>query len=45
MSPTTAMILVPSVIWIGVWAFLWGVDRRVRALERRIEEQGKERRG
>jgi len=34
------MIAVPLLIWAGVFAFMLGVDRRVRDLERRVRETG-----
>jgi len=39
MTPQFALMLVPLIIWTGVFAFVFSVDRRVRALERLIERQ------
>lgn len=39
MDPVTAMMVVPLLIWAGVFAFMLSVDRRVRALENRVREQ------
>ena len=39
MDPVIAMMVVPLVIWAGVFAFMLSVDRRVRALERRVQER------
>lgn len=30
------LLIVALLIWAGVWAYLWSVDRRVRALEQRL---------
>ncbi len=35
----TALLLVPLLIWAGLFAFIWYVDGRVRALERRLNER------
>ena len=40
MDPVVGMMVVPLLIWAGVFAFLLSVDRRVRDLERRVREQG-----
>ena len=39
MDPKLALLLAPLLIWGAVFAFVWSVDRRVRALERRVREQ------
>ena len=40
MDPLIALMVTPLLIWAGVFAFVWSVDRRVRALERLVEERG-----
>lgn len=45
MDPVVAMLIVPLLIWAGVFAFMLSVDRRVRTLEQRVRErQGSEQR-
>lgn len=39
MSSLTALMLTPLLIWAGVFFFVWTLDRRVRALERRLEQR------
>ena len=39
MDPLIALMITPLLVWAGVFAFMWFVDRRVRALERRLEER------
>ena len=39
-----ALLITPLLIWAGVFAFVWHVDRRVRALERRLNERKESRR-
>lgn len=39
MESLVSLLAVALLIWAGVFAFLWSVDRRVRALERRLEER------
>ncbi len=39
MDPLIALMITPLLIWAGVFAFVWFVDRRVRALERRVRER------
>ncbi len=43
MDPVIAMMVVPLLIWAGVFAFMLSVDRRVRALEQRIRNNEAER--
>ena len=33
------LLTVALLVWAGVYAFLWSVDRKVRALERRVRER------
>jgi CcmD family protein len=35
----TALLIVPLLLWAGLFAFIWYVDGRVRALERRLNER------
>ena len=42
MDPVIAMMIVPLLIWAGVFVFMLAVDRRVRALERRVGERQSE---
>lgn len=39
MDSLTALVLVPLLIWAGVWAFLLFLDRRVAALERALRRR------
>ena len=39
MEPLTALLIAPLLIWAGVFAFVWSLDRRVRDLERRLSER------
>ena len=39
MDPVIAMMVVPLLIWAGVFWFMQSVDRRVRNLERRVRDQ------
>ena len=39
MSPVIAMMVVPLIFWAVVFFFLLSVDRRVRDLERRLQER------
>ena len=39
MEPLTALLIVPLLLWAGLFAFIWYVDGRVRALERRLNER------
>ena len=34
MSTLVPLMLVPLIIWIAVWAYLWSLDAKVRRLER-----------
>jgi len=43
MDPVIAMMVVPLLIWAGVFAFMLSVDRRVRALEQRVRNNEAER--
>jgi len=43
MDPVVAMLIVPLLIWAGVFAFMLSVDRRVRALEQRVRNSEAER--
>jgi hypothetical protein len=38
-EPLTALLIVPLLLWAGLFAFIWFVDARVRALERRLNER------
>lgn len=39
MEPLTALLIVPLLLWAGLFAFIFYVDGRVRALERRLSER------
>ena len=39
MSPVIAMMVIPLIFWAVVFLFLLSVDRRVRDLERRLQER------
>ena len=39
MDPVVAMMIVPLLIWAGVFFFMLSVDRRVHALEQRVRER------
>ena len=39
MDPVVAMMIVPLLIWAGVFLFMLSVDRRVHALEQRVQYQ------
>lgn len=43
MDPVVAMMIVPLLIWAGVFAFMLSVDRRVRTLEQRVRNSEAER--
>ena len=36
MSALVPLMLVPLIIWIAVWAYLWSLDTKVRRLEREM---------
>ncbi len=41
-NQTTALWIVGAValvVWLGIWAYLWLLDRRVRGLERDLERR------
>lgn len=42
MEPLIALLIAPLLIWAGVFAFVWNLDGRVRAMERRLNERKKE---
>lgn len=42
MQSMVPLLLVALVVWAGVFAFIFAVDRKVAALERRLEERRKE---
>lgn len=31
------LMLVPLIIWIAVWAYLWSLDAKVKRLEREMQ--------
>jgi CcmD family protein len=39
LDPLIALMITPLLIWGGVFAFVWFVDRRVRSLERLVRER------
>jgi CcmD family protein len=34
------VMAVALVVWLGIFAYLWGLDRRVRRLEREVRRPG-----
>ena len=34
MSPLFPLMLVPLLVWIAVWGYLWNLDAKVKRLER-----------
>jgi CcmD family protein len=43
MSSMLPLLIVALIVWAGVFAFIFGVDRKVSALERRLEELRRDR--
>ena len=42
MSEVTALYVVMAValvVWLGIFAYLWGLDRKVRRLEKEMRER------
>jgi|YelNatPaOPRAMG01_1025707.scaffolds.fasta_scaffold254549_2 CcmD family protein len=37
------VLAVALVVWLGIFAYLWGLDRRVRRLEKALERAGQAR--
>lgn len=45
MQAMMPLLIVALVVWLGVFSFIWSVDRKVSALEREVKEaigEGKE---
>ena len=38
MSALLPLMLVPLIIWIAVWAYLWSLDAKVGRLEREMRQ-------
>lgn len=36
MSEMIPLMLVPLLVWVAVWAYLWTLDGRVKRLEREL---------
>ena len=30
------LMLVPLIIWISVWAYLWAMDNKIKSLQRQV---------
>jgi CcmD family protein len=45
MGEVTALYVVMAValvVWLGIFAYLWGLDRKVRRLEKEMRRAGRE---
>ena len=38
MSTLLPLMLVPLLVWIAVWFYLWGLDNRLKRLEREVSQ-------
>lgn len=36
MQSLVPLMLVPLLVWIAVWAYLWNIDSKVKRLEREV---------
>ena len=34
------LMLVPLIVWVAVWGYLWSLDRKVKRLELDLRRQG-----
>lgn len=42
MNPLFSYMLVPLLIWLGVFGYLLWIDMRMRIVEKRLDEEGRQ---